>query len=76
MLIWNEALTFLDFNPHSHEGSDPVHSKIRKLLRYFNPHSHEGSDVVLSAIPADTDYFNPHSHEGSDPEKLQSSQRI
>ena len=34
-----------DFNPRSHEGSDPFVVWIPGHLRDFNPRSHEGSDV-------------------------------
>ena len=36
----------LNFNPHSHEGSDSVTSGINPPIVDFNPHSHEGSDVI------------------------------
>ena len=34
-----------DFNPRSHEGSDPLTSYSRKYSMDFNPRSHEGSDT-------------------------------
>ena len=55
-----------NFNPRSHEGSDPqVHSSFL-ILHDFNPRSHEGSDHgIYNRVKADDD-FNPRSHEGSD----------
>ena len=35
---------YVDFNPHSHEGSDRIEKHRMVLLFDFNPHSHEGSD--------------------------------
>ena len=37
-----------DFNPRSHEGSDPQQVFISARQRYFNPRSHEGSDYDAS----------------------------
>ena len=37
-----------DFNPRSHEGSDPVCLCSPNHPRYFNPRSHEGSDCSAS----------------------------
>ena len=33
------------FNPHTHEGCDPVHAACARSLRSFNPHTHEGCDT-------------------------------
>ena len=33
-----------DFNPRSHEGSDPELLESKEEVQYFNPRSHEGSD--------------------------------
>ncbi len=45
--FWFVLLTFDDFNPHSHEGSDSnAEESAQSLLHDFNPHSHEGSDVI------------------------------
>ena len=35
-----------DFNPRSHEGSDPVSPLGQQCFTYFNPRSHEGSDTI------------------------------
>ena len=35
---------FVNFNPHSHEGSDSIPTSTNIGIIYFNPHSHEGSD--------------------------------
>ena len=56
----------MDFNPHSHEGSDTADFFVFTSNAYFNPHSHEGSDVYQLPISDILVYFNPHSHEGSD----------
>ena len=37
------------FNPHSHQGSDPISSMISTGTENFNPHSHEGSDYIPAA---------------------------
>ena len=34
----------INFNPHSHEGSDLLYVVTSPSLTDFNPHSHEGSD--------------------------------
>ena len=41
-----------NFNPHSHEGSDPLAKMITQEINHFNPHSHEGSDepVIYEAV--------------------------
>ena len=39
------TMSFYNFNPHSHEGSDQKTDRKNKVLNYFNPHSHEGSDI-------------------------------
>ena len=36
-----------NFNPHSHEGSDPHGTRSEFIPTDFNPHSHEGSDNLL-----------------------------
>ena len=57
----------LNFNPHSHEGSDdatPI--PLSAPVSDFNPHSHEGSDYHNFEYGLMRLYFNPHSHEGSD----------
>ncbi len=56
----------VDFNPHSHEGSDLAELKKSFFKMYFNPHSHEGSDEKMWIKCYNYIYFNPHSHEGSD----------
>ena len=35
----------MDFNPRSHEGSDPDLEYTTIITLYFNPRSHEGSDI-------------------------------
>ena len=37
----------MDFNPHSHKGSDDSGKRTKGLLVNFNPHSHKGSDLQL-----------------------------
>ena len=37
----------INFNPHSHEGSDGVRTRALSGYVDFNPHSHEGSDDVF-----------------------------
>ena len=57
---------FIDFNPHSREGSDDLHlSKWHRNID-FNPHSREGSDENLNTRGRSEQNFNPHSREGSD----------
>ena len=56
----------MNFNPHSHEGSDDILEDTDKGDEYFNPHSHEGSDLNSGTAETVTVDFNPHSHEGSD----------
>ncbi len=36
-----------DFNPRSHEGSDPCQKRRKPEETHFNPRSHEGSDKTL-----------------------------
>ena len=38
----------IDFNPHSHEGSDKNYIDNFQTFQDFNPHSHEGSDDVMT----------------------------
>ena len=62
------ALSLLDFNPRSREGSDRLSSRSHERPRcYFNPRSREGSDArehqPASRSAGD---FNPRSREGSD----------
>ena len=61
----------VDFNPHSHEGSDHHGPKSLMYISDFNPHSHEGSDHTIKLDASDYDDFNPHSHEGSDKSLIQ-----
>ena len=43
--LWETFINLpVDFNPHSHEGSDKSSDILRALFSNFNPHSHEGSD--------------------------------
>ena len=42
----------MNFNPHSHEGSDASKIQNRRNSSYFNPHSHEGSDAQRAAQKA------------------------
>ena len=44
------AITGIDFNPRSHEGSDSDAPRVPFLLSDFNPRSHEGSDVRQACI--------------------------
>ena len=44
----NYMRTCINFNPHSHEGSDIPTTVNVLYIGYFNPHSHEGSDENLS----------------------------
>ena len=37
----------VNFNPHSHEGSDKSVRFVRYVSNNFNPHSHEGSDLDI-----------------------------
>ena len=37
----------LNFNPHSHAGSDGRNAEKRSCILYFNPHSHAGSDSYM-----------------------------
>ena len=63
-----------NFNPRSHEGSDPRFLVVLYLLTDFNPRSHEGSDWLwVGAMDGQCD-FNPRSHEGSDVRLASSSQ--
>ncbi len=66
MVLRQQNLPHIYFNPHSHEGSDGVWNSIKDTLGDFNPHSHEGSDPILVTDSPPLSYFNPHSHEGSD----------
>ena len=56
----------VDFNPHSHKGSDRISYNQKTLTFNFNPHSHKGSDQCDSSRLYRQSYFNPHSHKGSD----------
>ena len=47
--VWHISMSDINFNPHSHEGSDSTTSLLICYWMHFNPHSHEGSDR-----PADT----------------------
>ena len=60
------AISTGDFNPRSHEGSDPHGFVTVFKLSDFNPRSHEGSDLKSHRKPVIQLYFNPRSHEGSD----------
>ena len=64
VIIYNN---YMNFNPHSHEGSDFWWFLIIVIINInFNPHSHEGSDTYQKCNRTMHFYFNPHSHEGSD----------
>ena len=57
----------MNFNPHSHEGSDRT-GCISKLLRAISIHTPtKGVTVFSQLLFLLLDNFNPHSHEGSDP---------
>ena len=63
----NLAKTLLYFNPHSHEGSDPIPAISAIQQRAFQstlPRRERLSNQVKT-IGKSMD-FNPHSHEGSD----------
>ena len=36
--------SYLNFNPHSHKGSDKLYKHPEDFILNFNPHSHKGSD--------------------------------
>ena len=55
-----------NFNPRSHEGSDPRPERYILPNYDFNPRSHEGSDRIGGGNTEDSVNFNPRSHEGSD----------
>ena len=65
MEVWN-FLQKLNFNPRSHEGSDPISQPHHRLSNDFNPRSHEGSDWTGTRQNQPCKDFNPRSHEGSD----------
>ena len=54
------------FNPHTHEGCDLQHLRIRLPPTCFNPHTHEGCDIRGIGYYPQVERFNPHTHEGCD----------
>ena len=57
---------YIDFNPHSHAGSDYRGLRKKEYPNNFNPHSHAGSDDQRRNDKGHLQHFNPHSHAGSD----------
>ena len=45
--IVSDVFDRVNFNPHSHEGSDDDLEEVLRELGHFNPHSHEGSDCAI-----------------------------
>ena len=46
MLMRSDNTYTFDFNPRSHEGSDPESVAVSWGYKDFNPRSHEGSDLT------------------------------
>ena len=44
-------LDTVDFNPHSHKGSDLCYLSDKGVDYDFNPHSHKGSDMIDLNVP-------------------------
>ena len=48
--VWQNAITIrrcnYGFNPHTHEGCDPLSLRVSFLTLSFNPHTHEGCDYI------------------------------
>ena len=60
------CLSYVNFNPRSHERSDLRTLMKHQHLRHFNPRSHERSDIFCSLVQLPFFNFNPRSHERSD----------
>ena len=63
---------YSDFNPRSHERSDPRETLRRNHdTNNFNPRSHERSDREHPRLFYIRQNFNPRSHERSDPDMVE-----
>ena len=66
----------INFNPHSHEGSDKVIVQICPIISTFQSTLPRRERQKILFCLYGVVYFNPHSHEGSDRRKSQRNLRI
>ncbi len=65
-----EPPRIINFNPHSHEGSDGDGSPIQAIEMISIHTPTKGVTPLLIVIGKISTDFNPHSHEGSDVDKI------
>ena len=70
------GLNRVDFNPRSHEGSDPSFSSVFFCLSISIHAPTKGATVVSNIRQPTKLYFNPRSHEGSDVSKRTARDRV
>ena len=65
----------LNFNPHSHEGSDQMTTILKNKIEISIHTPTRGATIVSCSLPANGINFNPHSRVGSDRIAVKSCRR-